>query len=78
MNFDGQYDLVIVLQCASMVVEIKPYKQTQEPKKKKSTRNMLMESLTFSINKAKWAAAKTFCEKYDWEFIILTEKELFK
>ena len=62
----------------TIVVEIKPYKQTQEPKKKKSTRTMLMESLTFSINKAKWKAAKTFCEKYDWEFIILTEKELFK
>jgi hypothetical protein len=62
----------------TIVVEIKPYKQTQEPKKKKSTRNMLMESLTFSINIAKWDAAKTFCAKYDWEFIILTEKELFK
>jgi len=59
------------------IIEIKPYKQTQEPKKKKSKRAMLTEALTYSINTAKWKAAKEFCEKHDWEFVILTEKELF-
>jgi hypothetical protein len=61
----------------TMVVEIKPYKQTQEPKKKKSKKSMLSEALTYSINTAKWNAAKEFCAKHDWEFVILTEKELF-
>lgn len=61
----------------TIVVEIKPYKQTQKPKIKKSKRIMLEESLLFSINNAKWEAAKDFCKKHDWEFIILTEKELF-
>lgn len=61
----------------TLVVEIKPYKQTQEPKKKKSTRVLKESLLTYSINTAKWNAAKEFCEKNDWEFMILTEKELF-
>ena len=38
---------------------------------------MLSEALTYSINTAKWNAAKEFCAKHDWEFVILTEKELF-
>lgn len=63
---------------STLLVEIKPYKQTQMPKKKKSQRSMLLESLTYSINIAKWEAAKAFCDKHGWEFMILTEKELFK
>lgn len=59
------------------VIEIKPFKQTQEPKYKKSKKAMIMEALTYSINTAKWDAAKEFCKKHEWEFIILTEKELF-
>lgn len=61
----------------NMVIEIKPYKQTQEPKKKKSKKSMLNEALTYSINIAKWNAARAFCDKHGWEFMILTEKELF-
>lgn len=62
----------------TLVVEIKPYKQTQPPKHKKSKRGMLQETLTYSINTAKWKAAKKLCEDNNWEFVILTEKELFK
>lgn len=62
----------------TVVVEIKPHKQTQPPKEKKSKRGMLQESLTYSINIAKWKAAKQLCEDNNWEFVILTEKELFK
>lgn len=61
----------------TIIVEIKPYKQTQPPKSKKSKRSTIQESLTFSINTAKWKAAKKLCEDNDWEFVILTEKELF-
>lgn len=62
----------------TLVVEIKPYKQTQAPKPKKSKKAAIMESLTFSINTAKWNAAKKLCTDNGWEFVILTEKELFK
>ena len=63
-------------------VEIKPYAQTQPPKMS-SSRKMLTESLrkkieTYSINQAKWEAAKKFCSQHNMSFIILTEKQLIK
>jgi len=63
----------------TLVVEIKPFKQTQKPVqgKKKSKRSLINESVTYSINTSKWEAAKQFCQKHSWKFIILTEKELF-
>ena len=30
------------------------------------------------INQAKWAAAKRVCDKHGWEFMIITEKQLFR
>jgi len=61
-----------------MVVEIKPYKQTQEPNKnpKKKTKNWMNEVVTYGVNQAKWKAAKEFCDDRQWEFKILTEHEL--
>jgi hypothetical protein len=62
----------------TLVVEIKPYKQTKQPilteNVSKRTFNKNME--TFLINQAKWKAADQFCKQNDIEFIILTEKEL--
>ena len=63
-------------------VEIKPYSQTQPPKIS-SRRKVLTESLrkqveTYSINQAKWEAAKKFCSIHNMSFIILTEKQLLK
>jgi len=61
------------------LVEIKPYKQTQPPtshgNKKKST--IIYEQYTFAKNKCKWGAAKQWCTKNRYEFLILTEKDLF-
>ena len=61
-----------------MVVEIKPYKQTQEPNRnpKKKTKNWMNEVVTYGVNQAKWKAAREFCEDRQWEFKILTEHEL--
>jgi hypothetical protein len=60
------------------VIEIKPKKQTKEPtnhgNKKKST--LLTETRIWQINKAKWEAAKEFCDKRGIGFKILTEKDL--
>jgi len=66
-------------QVETMVVEVKPYKQTQKPKigKRKSKQSILNENVTYAINTSKWEAAKTFCDKHSWKFILLTEKELF-
>lgn len=60
------------------VIEVKPYKQTIAPEKgKKRKKTYLNEVTTYMVNEAKWIAARKFCEKRDWEFVILTEKELF-
>ena len=61
----------------TMIVEVKPDKQTKKPTnpKRKSYKN---EVVTFVINEAKWTAAKSVCETNDWEFKLLTEKNLFK
>lgn len=63
----------------TMIIEIKPHKQTQKPKNgpRKSKKSLINENITYQVNISKWEAAKEFCSKHNWEFIILTEKELF-
>tara|TARA_B100000029_G_scaffold516642_1_gene632105 strand:+ start:3731 stop:4153 length:423 start_codon:yes stop_codon:yes gene_type:complete len=59
------------------MVEVKPTRQTKEPKtQKKITKRYVTEVVTYSVNKAKWKAAKEFCKDYGWEFMLITEKEL--
>lgn len=61
------------------LVEIKPYAQTIPPKvhgnKKKST--LVYEQYTYAKNKSKWSAAQQWCKKQGYEFIIITERELY-
>lgn len=63
----------------TLVVEIKPHKQTKEPKigKRKSKKSIINENITYAINTSKWKAANDFCNQHSWKFVILTEKELF-
>ena len=61
----------------TMILEIKPKKQSVEPQKKKRvTKQYIQEVATWGINQAKWKAAKEFCEDRRWEFQILTEDNL--
>jgi hypothetical protein len=61
----------------TLMLEVKPKKQTQEPvKKKRVTKQYLQEVATFSVNKAKWHAANEYCLDRGWEFKILTEDHL--
>lgn len=63
----------------TMLIEVKPKKQTQEPKKpKRQSRNYINEARTWVTNKAKWAAAKIAAEGRGWEFRVLTEDDLFR
>ncbi len=60
------------------MIEIKPFKQTQEPKaQKRITKKYLTEVATWGINQAKWKAAEDYCLDRKWTFKILTENELF-
>jgi hypothetical protein len=59
------------------IIEIKPADQTRAPvagRKKNST--LIYENKRYIQNMAKWEAAKKWCDKRNYKFLILTEKEL--
>ena len=61
----------------TVVVEVKPKRETKPPKKKqKITPRYLSEMKTWSVNEAKWKAANEFCKDRRWEFKIMTEDQL--
>lgn len=60
-----------------LVVEIKPHKQTIEPKyNKNKTKKFITESLMYEKNKSKWIAAQNFCNANGWIFEIWDEHKL--
>ena len=62
---------------SSYVIEVKPKKQTQPPKKRsRVTKSYIYECQTYAINQAKWKAANEFCNDNKIEFKIITEAEL--
>jgi len=59
------------------LVEVKPYKQTKPPKKrKKTTKKYIKEVFTWGINIAKWDSAMRWAKKNDYKFEIWTEHTL--
>ena len=60
------------------LVEIKPLAQTMRPVKRKTTKKYLREILEWEKNKSKWQSAIQYAKEKNWEFKILTEKDLFK
>ena len=59
------------------LIEVKPHKQTQKPKKpKRQTKNYLREVYEQAKNQAIWKAAYEFCKDRLWEFKVMTENEL--
>jgi len=60
----------------TMVLEVKPEKQTQMPIQKKKTKKFLQEAAAYAINQEKWRAADLFCKEHGWQFKIITEKDL--
>jgi hypothetical protein len=60
----------------TMVLEVKPEKQTRPPSQKRKTKQFLKEVVAYAINEAKWKAAELFCLEKGWKFKIITEKEL--
>lgn len=59
------------------MVEIKPQKQTRKSRSKK-TLVKLQENQIFAVNQAKWTAAMQWCNAHGIEFIIATEKSIFR
>jgi hypothetical protein len=61
----------------TLLLEIKPAKQTKPPEKKKRvTKQYIQEVVTWGINEAKWKAATEYCLDRGWQFKVLTEHDL--
>ena len=59
------------------VIEVKPLKQCSPPKKpKRQTKRYINEAYTYAINQTKWKEAREYCADRQWEFKVITEKEL--
>ena len=59
------------------VIEVKPAKQTKPPSKpKRQTKGYIREAYEYARNQAKWKMAKEYCADRQWEFKVVTEKEL--
>lgn len=61
-----------------MVVEIKPQKEVEMPPQnpKRRTKSWANSIRTWALNQAKWKAAREWCADRNYEFQIMTEKEL--
>jgi hypothetical protein len=76
-------DFVITVQTKSgvktMLVEIKPHSQTLKPERKKGKKmeSFLNECYVYQVNMDKWMHAKKFAEERGWEFVVLTEEQLY-
>jgi len=70
-------DFYVKIGNQKFLVEVKPFKQTQEPKtQKRVTKRYISEVVTYAVNQAKWKAAREFCADHNWQFMLITEKEL--
>lgn len=70
-------DFKITLKCGkTMLVEVKPNKETRPPTGSKRTRRYINEAMTYVKNMNKWEAAAEYAKDRGWDFVIWTEKEL--
>lgn len=60
----------------TLLVEIKPEKETQPPKRPDKSRRYINEAMTYVKNQNKWQAASEFAKDRNWSFEIWTEKTL--
>jgi len=61
----------------TMMLEVKPKKQTQPPEPRKRVTKQFMEEVkTYAVNQAKWKYANEYCVDRGWEFRVLTEDHL--
>lgn len=72
-------DLYLVTVNGQYIIEIKPEKETKEPRKRtRKSAKYLKEVMTYMKNQSKWTAAKEFCEDRGITFTIWTEKTIKK
>ena len=69
-------DVKIVFEDKTLLVEIKPEKETVPPVGAKRTKRYITEGLTYVKNMNKWEAADSYAKDRGWEFQVWTEKTL--
>ena len=69
-------DLKIVMKEKTILVEIKPDKETKPPTGKRKTKQYISEGLIYVKNMNKWEAANEYAKDRGWEFQIWTEHTL--
>ena len=69
-------DMKIVFDDKTLLVEIKPEKETRPPEGKRKTKQYISEGLTYIKNMNKWEAANEYAKDRGWEFQVWTEKTL--
>ena len=69
---DGKYhryfpDFIVKTKNKTMIIEVKPDRETREPKpKKRITKQYLQEVMTYGVNQSKWKAAEEYCLDRGW------------
>lgn len=60
------------------LIEVKPKSQTKPPKRTNNKKEdvFLTEVRTYSVNQAKWKAAREYCKSRGWEFKVWTEDQI--
>jgi hypothetical protein len=58
------------------LIEIKPSIQTLPPKATRNTKSLMRRQAEYIKNRSKWQAATEYAKKKNYQFVILTEKEL--
>lgn len=69
-------DIKIVTENKTLLIEIKPDKETKPPTGQKRTKKYINESLIYVKNMNKWEAAESYCKDRNWQFQIWTEDTL--
>ena len=62
----------------TILVEIKPDKETKPPKRPDKSKRYINEAMTFVKNQNKWKAANEYAKDHGYEFQIWTENTLTK
>lgn len=58
------------------LIEIKPKKETQKPKRPDKSKRYISEALTYVKNQNKWQAAESYATERGWVFEVWTEDTL--
>ena len=69
-------DVKIIFEDKTLLIEIKPEKETLPPTGPKRTKKYINEGFTYIKNMNKWEAAESYCKDRKWQFQIWTEKTL--